>query len=768
MEMKKRFFTCIGRGHGAPVRQATREDWLRARREPWLQVQCARIERLVAEGAGEDTVKGEKARLWVWTPHCAGFRGDHRSVADAVEPLPRLMLDFDEKGHTDDIVATLTRHTHRNEDGTEEEVATLGGLVVLLVEESVRRGTHVLVELPEGTTAEEAQRIMAEATGLEPDKAVKDVSRCIYLVPESYTKYVSERLFEPGQSQPLPKGEEINQAYIPTKGHESPSLGEGAGVGPLGVAQPTFKGIPYSDIVQAYWRRTGGEPVEGERNVKLHKLAVNLRAICDNRRELVMQVMPRYGLSEQELQSIVDSACKEPPKGISKVMQACIGEAAQLSGTDGAAIDEEDSESGTDGERATVNARLLPIGLRESLAGVPKGMQMPVLTSLMPLLMAYADGVEVEYCDGKRQHLAGMAIIVGEQASGKSACKDIADLWLRPLRREDAVARQREDEWRERRKARKANEKAPEDPKVLIREVPVTISCSTLLRRMKYSQGHTLYSFGEELDTLRKTNGAGSWSSKYDIYRMAFDHGIWGQDYNSDQAESGMVTVGYNWSILGTYGALRKCFTSDNIENGLSSRVMVAEMPNGLFAEMPKYCTLPQNAVQEVERAVALLRAAAGFVDTPRLRKAIGQWVEERRLEAARDIDRVKDVYRKRAAVIGFRCGVVYYLLAGKESKRCLDFATMMADYVLAEQTALFGPTLLQNYTEAASEGKYNCRNSRIFDSLPPTFSLKELAAMKGDGFSAAALRTIVWRWGKAGWVEPCADGRWHKTAQTK
>ena len=757
MEMKKRFFTCIGRGHGAPVRQATREDWQRARREPWLQMQCAKIERLVAEGAGEDIVKGEKARLWVWTPHCAEFREGHRSVADAVEPLPRLMIDFDEKGHTDDIVASLTRLTYKNDDGIDEEVATLGGLVVLLVEESVRRGTHVLVELPEGMTAEKAQRIMAEATGFEPDKAVKDVSRCIYMVPESYTRYVSERLYEPDHDLPLLQAEEnlpMSQATAPS--HEEEQAG--------GLL---FKGIPYSSIISAYWRRTGGEPVEGERNVKLHKLAVNLRAICDNRRELMMQVMPRYGLSEQELQSIVDSACKEPPKGISKVIQACIEEMAQLSATDGVTVDEEDSEAASGAERGTVNARLLPIGLRESLAGVPGDMQMPVLTSLMPLLMAYADGVEVEYCDGKRQRLACMAIIVGEQASGKSACKDIADLWLQPLRREDAVARQREDEWRERRKGRKANEKAPEDPKVLIREVPVTISCSTLLRRMKYSQGHTLYSFGEELDTLRKTNGAGSWSSKYDIYRMAFDHGIWGQDYNSDQAESGMVTVGYNWSILGTYGALRKCFTRDNIENGLSSRVMVAEMPNGLFAEMPKYCTLPRNAVQEVERAVAWLRAASGFVDTPRLRKAIGQWVEERRLEAARELDRVKDIYRKRAAVIGFRCGVVYYLLAGKETKRCLDFATMMADYVLAGQTALFGPTLLQNYTEAASESKYNCRNSRIFDRLPPTFSLDELAALKGDGFSKPALRTIVWRWNKAGWVEPGTDGRWQKTVQT-
>ena len=190
----------------------------------------------------------------------------------------------------------------------------------------------------------------------------------------------------------------------------------------------------------------------------------------------------------------------------------------------------------------------------------------------------YADQVNVRYCDGMEQRLGLMSIILGDQASGKSVCKNVVDIWKRQLDEDDAIARKREEEWKERKKSRKANEKAPEDPKVLIRVLPVTVSCSTLLKRFKNSCDHTLYSFGEELDTLRKTNGAGSWSSKYDIYRLSFDRGEWGQDYNSDQAESGVVKVAYNWTMLGTYGAMRKCFKSDNIENGLSSRILVAEM----------------------------------------------------------------------------------------------------------------------------------------------------------------------------------------------
>ena len=83
----------------------------------------------------------------------------------------------------------------------------------------------------------------------------------------------------------------------------------------------TFKGQPYTTIIDEWWKRNGGVPQEGERNVKLYQLAVSLRAICDNSRELLMQVMPRLGLEEQELHAIVESACKEPPKGLSKPMR---------------------------------------------------------------------------------------------------------------------------------------------------------------------------------------------------------------------------------------------------------------------------------------------------------------------------------------------------------------------------------------------------------------------------------------------------------------
>ena len=719
-------FTCIGKGVTSPAVPATRQEWEHMRRMPWLKEMCDRIEK------GEEELKSQ---LPVWTAHCAEFKNNHRSAEDALKPLKRLMFDFDEKGHTEEIKKILLEKSP---------------YTVLLIEESVRRGTHVLVELPDGVTPDEAQETMKNITGFEPDKAVKDVARCIYMVPMGHTHYVHARLFEP----------EVRSVECVVRSEITPEI-------QTPVFPDQFKGVPYSSIISEYWNRTGGEPIRGERNKRLHQLAANLRAICENSENWLLEVMPTFGLSVQEMRTIIHSACKEPTKG-SRMMDQILN---SLKG-ENFSEDIDEDEDKVQSSMFNVQSNKLPIGLKESLIGVPKNMQMPVLCSVLPIAGAYADQVEVEYCDGNTQHLGLMSIILGEQASGKSVCKHAVDVWKRQFEEEDALARKREEEWKERKKARKANETAPDDPHVLIRTMPVTVSCSTLLKRFKNANGHTLYSFGEELDTLRKTNGAGSWSSKYDIYRLAFDRGEWGQDYNSDQAESGVVRVAYNWSILGTYGAMRKCFKSDNIENGLSSRILVAEMPDNSFSKMPRFKKRTLEDEAKIQEAVTKLRSYSGFIDTPRLRRAIEQWVEEKRVEAAKDIDHVKDTYRKRAAVIGFRAGVIFHLLETssnaqgnrmRESKACIDFALMMAEYCLESQIKVFGNDLQNQYIDAESECRRYGANYSVFDQLAPLFSIDDLRALKRDSCSEAAIRKIISRWHRDNWIERIDKMHWRK-----
>ena len=612
-------------------------------------------------------------------------------------------------------------------------------------------GLRLVFVIPDGMGLVEGQQWLAQQIGLkEFDEACKDLARCSFAVPEEYVLFLDE--------------EELFKAIEPIDTIEAIDTIDS--IETIGAA--SNKSLKIFDLCR---EQAGLKDVDinarGSRhNSLLAILSVGAARLLSEAEAMavVAQRMPDFFKEPDCRQLIHDFYAKyhDDSKMMSATVQRINARAEQLAKQQQSKNDkaqEEESEEETTEAATTQSANAFPDippipGLKQSLTGVPEQMRMPALCALLPMAASYADDVTFRYCDGREQRLGLMSIVVGEQASGKSVCKDIIDLWRGPMDEDDEQGRRKEDEWKKKRKNRRANEKLDPEPEVLIRDVPITISCSTLLKRLKNAQGHTLYSFCSELDTLRKTNGAGSWSSKYDIYRLAFDHDEWGQDYNSDQAESGMVSVGYNWTILGTYGALGKCFKGENIENGLSSRVIVSEMPDSAFAPMPLFQDRKDRDAQAILEAVNTLRAKHGFIDTPRLRKAIGKWVEDKRQQAMERIDRVMDTYRRRAAVIGMRCGVVACLLSGeKETKHVIDFALMMAEYVLQEQCRLFGDVLRKQYA-ADSDNTRKSKNRAVFDRLADTFTSHDILALKND-ISDAAARMIIKRWREAGWIEP-------------
>lgn len=734
-----------------------------------------------------ETKKPElKRRLPAFCFH-AHFKNGRRLNAEA-EPSGLSILDIDH------IPSPEVFFNEKVKDRTKE----LG--IVLAHKTPSGEGLRLVFIIPQGMGLVEAQQWLAQQIGLKAfDEACKDLARCSFAVPEEYVLYCNEEeMFKRPHPRPLSQGEGSdmlqdttastnNTAAKTSAEHSTPlslgegqggeAVGEGSGVRPLFVFDLCREQAGLKDVdINAHGSR---------HNSLLAILSVGAARLLSEAEAMavVEQRMPEFYRESDCRQLIHDFYAKyhDDSKIMSATVQRINARAEQLAQLSKEKKDkgEEEAEEPADTTPANPSVSdtaIPPIpGLKQSLTGVPEQMRMPALCALLPMAAAYADDVTFRYCDGREQRLGLMSIVVGEQASGKSVCKDIIDLWRQPMDEDDEQGRRKEDEWKKKRKNRRANERLDPEPEVLIRDVPITISCSTLLKRLKNAQGHTLYSFCSELDTLRKTNGAGSWSSKYDIYRLAFDHDEWGQDYNSDQAESGMVSVGYNWTILGTYGALGKCFKGENIENGLSSRVIVAEMPDSAFAPMPTFQDRKDRDAQAILEAVNTLRAKHGFIDTPRLCKAIAQWVEDKRQQAMERIDRVMDTYRRRAAVIGMRCGVVACLLSGeKETKHVIDFALMMAEYVLQEQCRLFGDVLRKQYAADSDDTRRNSKNRAVFDRLADTFTSHDILALKND-VSDQTARMIIYRWREAGWVEqlPKQKGdknrKWRKcTSQTQ
>ena len=727
------------------------EDWLR---------------KMVADIRGGD--EKQKDLLPYICPHYAAFRNNHRAQKDIMPEAFTHMtcVDVDDKELVEEAVKqALTINEDEYSDWQEQ---------VLRIAYSARKKVHIYIRIPKGMTIEEAQQAFCKEIGVPYDESCITPERFIYITGKDEEVYRSAHWLEQLSEEELA---ERKEAYLmrgldvdgrPLKTYRGQSLSN-----PLRYSQQGQSPLPQpqteqatSVSMEAFDLCVGLAGLQADQMDVwgVHNWHANLMAVLSvgvaklmSREQLcavVAQRLPNYSQTE-DCQKLIDYFYEkyDANKGFMNTALREINAKAQQKTSEKSTVGSPVCNSAT---MMTIDANKLPIGLKESLKPYPQNMWPALIVGQMPALMALADGVTYRYCDGKISYLGGMAIILGEQASNKSAIEEAVERWLVELRRDDDLVREREDKVREANKRRKANERAQEAPKEVIRVVPITISCSKLLKRLKQSQGHSLYSICTEAETLLKSNGGGSWAQKWDIYRNAFARERWGVDYNSDQSESGDVRVAYSWTILGTPRTTKKMFSGrneSNAENGLSSRMMLSEMPDGMFEKITVFKDLSEADQSRITQATAMLRTASGFYDTPRIRKAIDRWLEEKRIESSMEIDTIKDRFRRRAGVIGFRCGVVFMLLAGKESNACVDFAVKMAEYTLQMQLKVFGPLLVKHYNNSEDNG-YTTVNGNIFSLLPSPFTMQDLRRLKGNEFSDGSLYSIISRWKADGWVE--------------
>ena len=494
-------FTCIGRGHGAPVTPANREKWEELRNEPWLADLCRRIEN------GEEHLK---PKLPIWTPHCAEFRNNHRSIADAVKPLQRLMLDFDEKGHSKEI---LERSMQLQKEGKWQ---------ILLVEDSVRRGTHVLVSVPEGMTAEEVQQRFSADVGFQADSAVKDVSRCIYMVPMGHTLYVNEEMFSVEHASaviatspyPLPKGDESSRdessSAIPLmKGDESSREGSSSiiplmkGVG--GCYYPsTYEEILYSQIVETLEEQMGGQPEHGSRNNFIFSMACHLRHVCNDDENWIAQVLPTYGESKAKWLASIKSACsrkqtKQMPRILKRTLTIC-------------------KERKEEEELITHNSELrtpppmpkkLPPLIKLLVSRTPKIYQEAVAHAVFPALAAHLWRTTFRYIDNVEHEATLMNVLMAGTGAGKNCISEPINRILADIRKNDRENLQREKEWKKEMQTKSANKDKRQRPEgLVIQEIDPDMTNAAFVQRLADAEDRFLYAKMNEIDQFDalKTN----------------------------------------------------------------------------------------------------------------------------------------------------------------------------------------------------------------------------------------------------------------------
>ena len=679
-----------------------------------------------------------KKELPVWLPLAQSFNNGTRKAEDAV-PSGLFYLDIDEKGLTEQLWQKV------------QDENLIEKYRIVYFAESAGGGTHIWAWRTPGATIEEDIQKLASRLGVSYDSHVTDLARCCFMVSEKYVKLLDPIVFEEQPSSPkLGDNRGLNEESPLTEKNENGSE-TCSDPQPPNLGGSNYKGIPYENIVQALlWKLGYGDaPAEGERNMALYTMSRYMRFICDFDEQKLFTILPHWGLSDHEVQSTIKSAVGSTrPAGIPSMMNEVLSSLGAASEA-GSAESDESTVAPVDNE--------LPGILQDLSDHAPEEFREATLMAAMPMLGTLATGIRAKYRDGKLNSPSFIVDIEAPQATGKSFVDAEFELLMDPIIKQDEVEWQKEIEY----SLAKKNGEEVENPCAQIRIIEPNIGVSAFLERALYAKGKHLFTYAPEIETVLKNNKGGAWTEKNDLFRLAYDNKPWGQHRISKDSFSGKVTLYYNMVMCGTPNKCRAFFA--DAESGLVSRVTPVLLPDMVGARMPHFKPWSQEDEEKVKRQCLCLMDEEGEVELPLINKAIEAWDEEKRQEYLQTLRYSLDVLRRRAALNGFRAGIIAYLLEGRqETERAIRFAVWYAERCLHYQLQLYGNKIDALHDNAVSP-QASKGNIRYLDVLPKEFTKEDLVNLRLANNESPVVKTIIYRWVKEGLVVKTNANLWQK-----
>ncbi len=646
------------------------------------------------------------------------------------------------------------------------------------------------------------QHRMAEILGVEVDESCKDASRMSFICKESDILFLDKELFT---YENKAYGERYDETYrnghsagiktdtnltnLTNKGaqenscNSSNSCSEKEGL-------PSFKGVPYSEIIDAWWTRNGGVPQEGERNVKLYQLAVSLRAICDNNKALLLQIMPRLGLDEQELHAIVESACKEPVKGLSKMMREILQELNISLTTYHSPLTSE----------SDINQRLWEWGAQIEalfddfpvLRDICKGLK----RNQYPAALFVAGAFEMTLmtrCTYRFYHrpeelrrLNSSALIIGDPASGKSFATRLFKLLAAPIVEADKAGRDAINAYREQMRTKGANKEKPKKPKVVVRVHPARTSNAQFIQDMVNAvetvDGEEMHlhmlTFDTELDNTMSVQKGGSWIDKQSLELKAFHNEEDGQAYSNMDSILQDFNVYWNYVYTGTPIALRKKVNEQNFGSGLATRLTVIPLPATNFEMMTRDAQVDYESDARLKEWAVKLDRTKGELSVQKIVDELYDWTARRMADAAENESKADEMLLKRCAYHGLNFAAPFIVMRHWDKMQkdgefwCGTFETDEVDWRLAElivniqyacQRHYFGDMAEAYFDNKLRDASVNLlrkqKTYEAFQRLPEEFTAEDVMRCFNLSSEGAA-RSRMHRLLSDHLIEKVSDGR--------
>ena len=572
------------------------------------------------------------------------------------------------------------------------------------------------------------QHAMAKVLGVEVDESCKDASRLSFICKESDILFINKELFSYENKE---FAERYNALYRDGRSQGTNEINSGKdclGTDSTDLPCPkkSFKGVPYSEIIDEWWKRNGGVPQEGERNVKLYQLAVSLRAICDNNHEQLMAVMPRLGLDEQELRSIVESACKEPPKGLSKALASILREMGIVDGEQPVMTKADDDMARWLWDwGAQIEALMgdFPL-LRDVCKGLKRNQYPAALFVGGGLLMTLMTRCTYRFYHRPEElrRLNNSTLIIGDPASGKSFATRLFKLIASPIVAADKIGKDAINAYREQMRTKGANKEKPKKPKVIVRVHPARTSNAQFIQDMVNSveevdgelmQLHML-TFDTELDNTVTVQKGGSWIDKQSLELKAFHNEEDGQAYSNNDSVLQDFYVTWNFIYTGTPIALKKKVNEQNFGSGLATRLTCIPLPATNFEMMSRESTVDLESDRRLKEWAEKLDRMKGELSVQKIVDELYDWTARRMADAEENESKADEMLLKRCAYHGLNFAAPFIVMRHWDKMHqdgnywCGEFETDETDWRLAELIVNIQYACQRHYFGAMAEAYFD------------------------------------------------------------
>ena len=627
-------------------------------------------------------------------------------------------------------------------------------------------------------TLAEAQAWMAVKLGdTQYDACVKDYARCSFLVPREYVLYINEKLFEFRHglhgTHPLPNEASghnddteirdvlLNESEKKSASSNQPKATETQGnenpcnpCNPCQIMYPqTFKGIPYTTIIAEWFHRNGGEPEQGERNAKLHRLASHLRYITDNNEEHLLQIIPNYGLKEEEMKSLIHSACIAKYYGVPRALKKLLADLGSGEVVNGS--EEPTSKQSGIASQPEMPPKLPPL-IKLLVSKTPKVYQPAVAHAVFPPLATHLWKVKFRYIDNVEHEATLMNVLMAGTGAGKSCICEPINRIMADIRKRDKENMEREREWKREVNAKANNKDRRQRPEgLVIQEIDADCTHASFIQRVADSDERFLYCQVNEIDQFDSLRSSTNKNAQFQIMCLAFDPGnVYGQTRIGTGSVTERVCVRFNFNASTTIQKGRAYFRNVLIK-GPISRLNFSYIPDReIGADMPVFGTYDAAFDEELRPYIERLNNARGTIECKQAFRLAGK-LKDKNAEFARlSQSRVFENLSFRANVIAYLKAMVLYVAHGYWDKTMEDFVRWSLEYDLWCKLKFFGNAIEEAMKEDIPIRKVSGPQN-LLNLLPEVFTFEDADMLRRqmEMQQGNATRNMLYQWVHRGYI---------------